>query len=60
MPRERDYALDTQAELDEIRRRLMRGLNEYRSGKLAKESGEDAVSRAFAKARIERRLGPRP
>jgi antitoxin ParD1/3/4 len=40
-----------EAELDGIRDRLSGGLAEARAGDLAEGSGEDAVRRAFARAR---------
>jgi antitoxin ParD1/3/4 len=40
-----------EAELDDIRNRLSAGLAEARVGDLAGGSGEDAVRRAFARAR---------
>lgn len=40
-----------EAELDDIRNRLSAGLAEARASDLAEGSGEDAVRRAFARAR---------
>lgn len=40
-----------ETELDELRDRLNVGLDEMRRGDLAEGSGEDAVRRAFARAR---------
>ena len=40
-----------EAELDDIRKRLSAGLAEARIGDLAEGAGEDAVRRAFARAR---------
>lgn len=42
-----------EAEMGELRTRIERGLDEARRGDLAEGSGEDAVSRAFARARSE-------
>lgn len=40
-----------EAELGTLRARLLAGLEQARSGDLAEGSGEDAVRRAFARAR---------
>lgn len=40
-----------EAELGDLRARLMSGLHETRQGDLAEGSGEDAIRRAFARAR---------
>ncbi len=40
-----------EAELDELRRRIRAGLDDARSGNMAAGSGEDAIRRAFARAR---------
>ncbi|UOM36652.1 type II toxin-antitoxin system ParD family antitoxin [Acuticoccus sp. I52.16.1] len=42
-----------EAEMGELRARVERGLDEARRGDLAEGSGEDAVRRAFARARSE-------
>lgn len=42
-----------EAEMGELRTRIKRGLDEARRGDLAEGSGEDAVRRAFARARSE-------
>ncbi|WP_075223199.1 type II toxin-antitoxin system ParD family antitoxin [Acuticoccus yangtzensis] len=42
-----------EAEMGELRTRIERGLDEARRGDLAEGSGEDAVRRAFARARSE-------
>ena len=42
-----------EAEMGELRTRIERGLDEARRGDLAEGSGEDAVRKAFARARSE-------
>ena len=42
-----------EAELGELRSRLTTGLDQARHGDLAEGSGEDAIRRAFAKARAK-------
>lgn len=42
-----------EAEMGELRARIERGLDEARRGDLAEGSGEDAVRRAFVRARSE-------
>ena len=42
-----------EAEMGELRTRIERGLDEARRGDLAEGCGEDAVRRAFARARSE-------
>jgi len=40
-----------EAEFDDLRERLMTGLEQARQGDLSEGSGEDAIRRAFASAR---------
>jgi len=42
-----------ESELSELRARLVSGLEEARRGDLAEGSGEDAIRRAFSRARAE-------
>jgi antitoxin ParD1/3/4 len=42
-----------EAELGELRSRLTSGLEEVRRGELADGSGEEAIRRAFAAARVQ-------
>lgn len=43
-----------EAEITDLRQRLMTGIDQARAGELAEGSGEEAIRRAFARARIAR------
>lgn len=43
-----------EAAITDLRQRLMTGIDQARAGELAEGSGEEAVRRAFARARIAR------